>query len=87
LFFIDLKTKMQEFLILGKKHCPYTEKVIDAMKNKKHEYVVMWSNVDFQDKEFKDLLGEETTYPQVYEIQANGKKKHLGGSDTTIGRL
>jgi len=77
----------REFLILGKKKCHFTEKVIDAIEKKGYQFKVRWSNIDFQNKEFKDMFGEDATYPQVYEIMKNGKKKFLGGSDTTIPKL
>lgn len=79
----------REFLILGKKGCYYTEKIINFLEKHKDKYTktVKYVNYDFQEKEFKDMFGEKPTYPKVFEVKINGKKIFMGGADDTEEKL
>ena len=78
----------REFIILAKKGCPFCIKVEDFFqKNPQYMAVFCYSNIDFQDQEFKDKFGEKSTYPRVYERLENGKKVFFGDSGETIKKL
>ncbi len=79
----------KEFLILGKRGCPYTIKIDKFMKshNKSYSYRMYYVNVDFQEEEFKNTFGKNATYPRVFEIKTNGKKVFIGGADDSIEKL
>lgn len=79
----------QEFVILVKKGCPHCKRLLDFMeKNKgRFSWELHTSNVDFQNKEFKDKFGDGATYPRVYEVKKNGKLELIGGAIETIEKL
>lgn len=79
----------REFLILGKKGCFFTNKLIKYLEDHESDYIkkVYYVNVDFQEREFKDKYGKTATYPQVYEVKKNGKLDYWGGADDTIAHL
>lgn len=79
----------REFILLVKKGCPHCKRLLDFMEKNKNRFTceVYISNVDFQNKEFKDKYGQNATYPRVYEVKKNGKVELIGGADDTIRAL
>jgi len=79
---------MREFIVLAKKDCQYCEKVEHFFEDHpEFESSFFYSNIDFQDKEFKDDFGKNATYPRVYEVKMNGEKVFFGDSKETIKKL
>jgi len=79
----------KEFLVLGKKGCPYTVKMIKYLDEHRDNYTkkIYYTNIDFQEKEFKEKFGKSATYPRVYIVKKNGKMEFMGGADDTIKKL
>jgi len=79
----------REFIILAKNGCPHCKRLLDFMEKNKTKYAskIFVSNIDFQDKEFKNKFGEKSTYPRVYEVKKNGKLELIGGANDTIEKL
>jgi len=67
------------FKIFYKNGCPYCEKVENTLNEYDLKYKKYVLDKDFTRKEFYELFGEKTTFPQVFH-----KKNHIGGSDDTI---
>ena len=86
-FFFKMTKK--EFTILAKKGCPHCKRLLDFMEKNKKSFTweVYTSNVDFQNKEFKDKFGKDSTYPRVYEVKKNGKLEFVGGASETIEKF
>jgi hypothetical protein len=77
----------KEFLILAKKKCIYSERIVKYLKENKYNFDVLFSDIDFQEKEFKDMYGQDATYPRVFEIKPNGKKIFFGDCTSSIAKL
>ena len=79
----------RDFLIIGKKECSFTKKMIKFLDENDDDYTmeIKYVNIDFQEKEFKDKFGKDATYPRVYEEKKNGILIFFGGADESLEKL
>lgn len=55
------------FHILYKEYCPYSQRAVELLKEKKAKFVIKIAGKNFTEKEFKEKFGPFATYPRVYK--------------------
>ena len=74
--------------IYMKRGCPFCQKVLNNIKEKKLEdrVKIHYVNEDFSYLDFKKKYGNNATFPRGY-LEYNGKITLIGGSDEIINEL
>ena len=58
---------MNYYTVLSKPTCPYSQRAIKFLEDKRINIKVYNEGIDFDINEFKERYGQDATFPRIYE--------------------